>query len=117
MSDSSLVHNICQAIYFPTEPVSLGQLASMNGLLFYIFKEYLVTQDPICKQHDLKKYLAACERNFTLSIETYEILAVPSFENVLALVLAVSKEPRDGGTLDSILTIVLGDQMPKRMQT
>ncbi|KAH7120555.1 hypothetical protein EDB81DRAFT_814401 [Dactylonectria macrodidyma] len=91
VNDTSLIESLCQAIYFPTEPVSLGQLTSMNGMLYCLFKEYVTMQDPLCKQYDLKTYLAKCERNFNLGVETYDVLAVPSFHNVLALTLAVIK--------------------------
>ncbi|KPM45557.1 hypothetical protein AK830_g946 [Neonectria ditissima] len=50
-----------------------------------------MTQDPLCEQHNLKAHLSTCEQTLNLSIETYDILAVPSFENVLALTLVVIK--------------------------
>lgn len=62
----------------------------MNGILYCILKEYLATQDPLGKQYDIKAFLAKCDRNFNLGIETYDVLAVPTFDNVLALTLGVS---------------------------
>lgn len=91
VNDTSLIENLCQAVFFPTDPVSLGQLTSMNGILYCILKEYLATQDPLGKQYDIKAFLAKCDRNFNLGIETYDVLAVPTFDNVLALTLGVIK--------------------------
>ena len=45
----------------------------------------------VSQKYDLKLYAARCEQNFNSLIESYEVLAVPSFENIFALVMGVSK--------------------------
>lgn len=42
------------------------------------------------KRIELATYLDHCERNFVAAAETYEVLVVPTFENILALTMGVS---------------------------
>lgn len=46
-------------------------------------------EDQLCQKFDMKKYLAQCEQLFVAASESYDILAVPSFENILALTFGV----------------------------
>lgn len=62
----------------------------MHGVLFFILKELIAIKDPLCQKFDLAFHLDHCEQNFITAIETYEVLAVPSFENILALTMGVS---------------------------
>ena len=48
-------------------------------------------RNSLCQKYDLKLHVAKCEQNFNSMIESYEVLAVPSFENIFALVMGVSK--------------------------
>ncbi|KAM5346965.1 hypothetical protein ACJ41O_009970 [Fusarium nematophilum] len=91
LNDVSLVENLCQRVYFPTEPVSLGHITSVNGILAFLSREFTILQQPLGKEFDMEKLTTKCERNFNLGIETYDVLAVPSFENVLSLALGVVK--------------------------
>lgn len=61
----------------------------MHGILFFLLKEYMALKDPLCEKYDFKAYLAQCDRNLIVGLETYDILVVPCFENVLALVMGV----------------------------
>lgn len=47
-------------------------------------------QDPLCKEHNLTVHLKNCKDTFDTEIRSYDVLAVASFENVLALVMGVS---------------------------
>lgn len=52
--------------------------------------------NPLCQAHDLKAHAAHCGQRFNAAIETYDVLAVPSFENILALIMGVSRSnPQD----------------------
>ncbi|KAF4979220.1 hypothetical protein FZEAL_4529 [Fusarium zealandicum] len=89
--DVSLIENLCQRIYFPTEPVSLGHVTSVNGILYMMFWEFKITKQSIGQGHELQELLAKSERNFNLGIETYDVVAVPTFENIICLTLGVMK--------------------------
>lgn len=87
--DVPLIEHLCQKVYFPTEPASIGQIASVQGLLHLILREYEITQQPLGKEWNTKQLRIQAGRNFDLAIESFHLLTVPSFENVLALTLAV----------------------------
>lgn len=53
-------------------------------------KELVAMKDELCDKFDLATYLDHCEQNFIAAIENYEILAVPTFESILALTMGVS---------------------------
>ncbi|KAL2799262.1 hypothetical protein BJX66DRAFT_333165 [Aspergillus keveii] len=91
VTDLSIVENLCQKVYSTSELASPGEIASMHGVLFFVLKEMIAFKDPLAKKFDLHSYLAHCEQNFVAAIETYEVLAVPSFENILALVMGMIK--------------------------
>ncbi|KAF3249513.1 hypothetical protein TWF192_005586 [Orbilia oligospora] len=89
MRDQMALEKICQAVYFPTEPVSLGQLTTMHGLLLFLLEEYIALNDPILSGWDSAKFLRLCEKNLHIGCQSYEILAVPHVDNVKALTLGV----------------------------
>lgn len=90
MSDTSLIDCLCQKVYSVLEVASPGSVASMHGIFFFVIKELIAMKDPLCQRFNLTDYLEPCERALINSIETYEVLAVPSFENILALAMGVS---------------------------
>ncbi|KAJ5371262.1 uncharacterized protein N7496_007354 [Penicillium cataractarum] len=63
----------------------------MHGVLFFLMKEMISFKDPLCQKFDLATYIDRCEQIFVAAVETYEVLAVPSFENILALVMGMIK--------------------------
>lgn len=77
-------------MYFPIEPTSLGLLAGMYGVLYMLLKEFMILRNPLSQKYDLSTHADKCAKNFHASLETYEVLAVPSFENVFALTMGVS---------------------------
>ncbi|KAG8671708.1 hypothetical protein FPOAC2_05064 [Fusarium poae] len=91
MTDTKLIEHLCQKVYFPTEPVTLGHITSVNGIMRLLLRELIITEDPLGKEHDLEALKAQAERNFHLGLETFETLTVPSFENVIAITTAVLK--------------------------
>jgi hypothetical protein len=84
-----MVEDLFRKVYFPTEPLSVGHVTAMHGILLCLLKEFIAFKDPLAEKYDLPSYMPTIEKNFNAGLETYEMLAVPSFENVLALVLAV----------------------------
>lgn len=89
LTDVSMIEKLCQRVYFPTDPVSLSHVTAMFGILYLLLREFIATSDPLGKEHDLKAHMAVCERNFNAGLESYDVLAVPSFESILALTLGV----------------------------
>ena len=45
--------------------------------------------DELCQRFDLATHLGHCEQIFVAAIETYDVLVVPSFENIIALTMGV----------------------------
>jgi hypothetical protein len=94
------VESLYQKVYSTTELVSPGEIASMHGVLFFLIKEMIAFNDPLCQKVDLTTYIDHCEQIFVAAVETYEVLAVSSFENILALVMGVSTTTSLAGLLD-----------------
>ena len=89
--DHGQLEQLCQSVYFPTRPLSIAQLALVNGMLFYLIKQLMMDGDHgFCDDYDLRMLLDQAEKNFHLGIETYDIFAHPSHDSVKALSLAVS---------------------------
>jgi hypothetical protein len=64
----------------------------MYGILYCLLKEFIFLENPLGQEYDLKSHVSTCEKNFNQGIQTYQILAIPCFENVLSLALGVSSE-------------------------
>ena len=65
----------------------------MHGILYLVMKEYISRKDEICEELDLQKHFANCKRSFEAEIEGYDVLTVPSFENIIALAMGVRNGP------------------------
>lgn len=91
ISDPSLVERLCRSVYFPVEPISSGHLAAMYGIINALLKEFMILRNLLCQRFDLRAHAAQCERNFNATIESYDVLAVPSFENIFALTMGFTK--------------------------
>lgn len=90
INDPGLLESLCQGTYFPISPPSLGHVTAMHGLLYCLLKEFIALQHPLSRKYDLAVSLATCGKNFAAGVETYDIMVVPCFENVLSLTLGVS---------------------------
>ncbi|KAF4438416.1 hypothetical protein F53441_12804 [Fusarium austroafricanum] len=110
LTDVRLIEHICQKVYFPTEPVTLGLITSVNGIMRLLLREFIVTKDSLGDEHNLEELKAQAERNFNLGIQTFELVTVPSFENVLALTAAVLKIQNEGAPVlaRSLVNAALG---------
>ncbi|KAL2819148.1 hypothetical protein BJX63DRAFT_382501 [Aspergillus granulosus] len=105
ITDLPLVEDLFRKVYFPTEPLSVGHVTAMHGILLSLLKEFIGLKDPLAEKYDLPSYIPIVEKNFNAGLETYEILAVPSFENVLSLLLAVIKAQDEANVLLSTTLI------------
>lgn len=92
--DIIVLEKLCQAAYFPTEPVSLGQLATMHGIIIVLLREWMLHPAlPFPEQFDFAEIMALCEKNFDAAIKTYEVVANPTLDNTKALRIAVCLPP------------------------
>ncbi|KAH8897257.1 hypothetical protein GQ53DRAFT_837919 [Thozetella sp. PMI_491] len=99
INDPQLLETLCRNVYFPITPAPTGQVTAMYGLLFFLLKEFIALQHPLGEKYDLVASSERCREIFTAGIETYDLLAIPCFENVLSLALGVTKAQEDGKLL------------------
>ncbi|KAE8161566.1 hypothetical protein BDV40DRAFT_313021 [Aspergillus tamarii] len=91
INDRTLVERLCQRVYFPTEPISTGHLAGMHGIILTLLKEFKIMGNPLSQKFDLKAHISTCEQNFNTLVESYDVLAIPSFESIFALIMGSIK--------------------------
>ncbi|BCS02993.1 uncharacterized protein AKAW2_61257A [Aspergillus luchuensis] len=91
ISDLQVVEDLCRSVLSGPSRASVGQVASMHGVLFFVLKELIAMKDELCQRFDLTTHLDHCEKVFAATLETYDVLAVPSFENILALTMGMVK--------------------------
>ncbi|KAI2885964.1 transcriptional regulator family: Fungal Specific TF [Aspergillus niger] len=91
ISDLEIVEDLCKSVLSETSRASVGQVASMHGVLFFVLKEFIAMNDGLCQKFDLTTHLDHCEKVFAAAMETYDVLALPSFENILALTMGMFK--------------------------
>ncbi|PYH46369.1 fungal specific transcription factor domain-containing protein [Aspergillus saccharolyticus JOP 1030-1] len=91
LNDLLLFEDLCQKVYSPTSQSSAGQIASTHGVLIFVLKEYIAINDELRERFDLATHLAHCEEIFVAALEAYDVLLVPSFENILALTMGMIK--------------------------
>lgn len=61
----------------------------MHGILYFLLREHVLLPTELSLPYDLKHLLARCEQNLNAGLETYDVFAIPSFENLFALVMGV----------------------------
>ncbi|KAM3420829.1 hypothetical protein BST61_g4070 [Cercospora zeina] len=83
----------CRAAYFPTEPLSAGQVAVMHGMLYYLLWEWKSRPEdiPPPSNMDFDSMMKLSESNFELALRTYDVLAYATRDNTMALYIAAVK--------------------------
>ncbi|KAL3429318.1 hypothetical protein BDV09DRAFT_203046 [Aspergillus tetrazonus] len=71
--------------------LQLVENASAHGVLLFILKELIAVKDELGQRFDLLAHLDHCEQIFVSALETFEVLAVPQFEHVLAVTMGMIK--------------------------
>lgn len=84
------LERLSQRIYFPVNAVSTGEYTVFFGLLAFASRELLELDHHAMPEDELRHYHDICQRNFQSGIRSHELIAVPTLENTLALVIAVS---------------------------
>ncbi|RAH48306.1 fungal specific transcription factor domain-containing protein [Aspergillus brunneoviolaceus CBS 621.78] len=90
ISDLHVLEDLCYGVYATSAP-SAGQIASTHGVLLFVLKEYVAMNDDLGQRVDLNAHLNECEHMFVAALEHYEVLVIPSFENILALTMGMIK--------------------------
>ncbi|RAH65668.1 fungal specific transcription factor domain-containing protein [Aspergillus aculeatinus CBS 121060] len=90
ISDLHVLEDLCHGVYATSAP-SAGQIASTHGVLLFVLKEYVAMNDDLGQRVDLNAHLHECEHIFVAALEHYEVLVIPSFENILALTMGMIK--------------------------
>ncbi|KAB8069549.1 C6 transcription factor [Aspergillus leporis] len=85
------VESLCQSIYFPLNPVPIGSLTLLYGLLYYIIRDYLHEGHSDLSQFDLSSSANLCERRFYSGLNSYEMMADPTIEKIQALLIGIIK--------------------------
>ncbi|CAK1362563.1 hypothetical protein CB0940_05225 [Cercospora beticola] len=86
------LESACRAAYFPTEPLSPGQIAVMHGMLYYLLWEWMSRDDiPAPGNIDFDAMMKLSESNFELALRTYDVLAYATQDNAMALYFAAIK--------------------------
>lgn len=62
----------------------------MHGVILTLLKEFKIMGNPLSQKFDLKAHISTCEQNFNTLVESYDVLAIPSFESIFALIMGVS---------------------------
>ncbi|KXT08498.1 hypothetical protein AC579_8615 [Pseudocercospora musae] len=86
------VETLCRAAYFPTQPMSVGALTMMHGLLLFLIMEWMLHPDlNIPRAVDPHALFEQCERNFDAGLQFHDIWTNPTLENVKALRIAACR--------------------------
>ncbi|KAK8913145.1 putative transcriptional regulatory protein [Metarhizium anisopliae] len=91
INDPALVEDLSRQVYFPTNAVTIGHITALHAVLYFLLREHITLSTALCKDYDLKPLLDKCEQNVNSGLETYDVFAVPSFENLLALTMGMIK--------------------------
>lgn len=76
-------------MYFPVDPVTIGANTLFNGYLSILLRDIDFTANPEIDPEEANRMHDLCHANFKAGIETYEVMAVPTYEHILILCIAV----------------------------
>ncbi|KAL1872322.1 hypothetical protein VTK73DRAFT_1553 [Phialemonium thermophilum] len=84
----------------PDRVTQLTEALLPDKFIISILKSFKVrTPIFLTSEYDLKSQLARCEYNVNSGLESYDVLAVPAFENVLALTMGIIKAQEEAKLL------------------
>lgn len=87
------METLCQSIYFPLQPVPIGSLALLHGLLYFIIRDYMHEHSADLAPYDLASSAAFCERQFSAALHSHDMMVNPSLEKIQAFLIGVSGTP------------------------
>ncbi|KFZ20536.1 hypothetical protein V501_00068 [Pseudogymnoascus sp. VKM F-4519 (FW-2642)] len=86
--DLAQLESLCQRIYFPVNPLSTGELTVFHGVLYFSMWETESTARSGLEAEEVRRYRDICWTNFQAGLEPHELVAIPTYENTLALTMA-----------------------------
>lgn len=81
--------DLCRKVYFPIEPVPADELTLFYGTISIIAQSIDPSPDHNFSTEGIELTRSLCKKNFLQGVQTYEVMALPSRNRVLALLLAV----------------------------
>lgn len=92
--DASRLSDLCQKIYFPTEDYTIATFVTVHVSLFLLFRQM---QKDTAKElqlgpSEIEICVATCSKNAQTSMGSMRVYMEANFENIEALLLAVSPE-------------------------
>ncbi|KAL6889973.1 hypothetical protein GGI43DRAFT_416137 [Trichoderma evansii] len=99
INDLLLVEDLCRRVYFPTDAISIGHVTAMHGILYFLLTEHVLLSTKLSITYNFKSLLSRCEQNLNSGLETYDVFAIPSFENIFSLVMGMIKAQEESKPL------------------
>ncbi|KAK7449581.1 hypothetical protein Landi51_06005 [Colletotrichum acutatum] len=96
LENRSQVEELCRRVYFSVEPVTIGEVTLLNGFLSVLLRDIDFESNPEFSPEEANRLYTMCNSNFKAGVETYEVMAVPTFEHTLILSIACLKAQQDG---------------------
>ncbi|KAF9891869.1 hypothetical protein FE257_003354 [Aspergillus nanangensis] len=85
------VEILCQSIYFPIRPIAAGSLTLLHGLLYYIMRDFAHERPAELAHYDLLSSANFCGQQFSLGLNSHEMMVNPTLEKIQALLVGVMK--------------------------
>ncbi|KAH7268663.1 hypothetical protein B0J15DRAFT_486866 [Fusarium solani] len=87
--DRLQIEKLCRRIYFPLDSVSAAEVTLLNGMLSVVLRELDNIEDSEITSEEITRYQRICESQFQTGLEVYEVMAMPTRENVMILVIGM----------------------------
>ncbi|RMJ20164.1 hypothetical protein CDV36_000281 [Fusarium kuroshium] len=87
--DRLQIEKLCRRIYFPLDSVSAAEVTLLNGMLSVVLRELDNIDDSEITSEEITRYQSICESQFQTGLEVYEVMAMPTRENVMILVIGM----------------------------
>ncbi|KAF4829373.1 hypothetical protein CGCTS75_v006740 [Colletotrichum tropicale] len=93
------VEDLCRRVYFSVDPVTIGEVTLLNGFLSVLLRDIDYEKHPEFDPQETSRVYNMCHANFKSGIETYEVMAVPTFEHTLILSIASLRAQQDAAII------------------
>ncbi|TDZ67625.1 putative transcriptional regulatory protein [Colletotrichum trifolii] len=90
------VEDLCRRVYFSVEPVTIGEITLLNGFLSVLLRDINFDAHPDFSPEEVSRLYNLSHASFKAGVETYEVMAAPTFEHTLILSMASLRAQQDG---------------------
>ncbi|TEA17699.1 Thioredoxin domain-containing protein [Colletotrichum sidae] len=90
------VEDLCRRVYFSVEPVTIGEITLLNGFLSVLLRDINFDAHPEFSPEEVSRLYNLSYASFKAGVETYEVMAAPTFEHTLILSMASLRAQQDG---------------------